>query len=136
MDRRENIEAMSLPDASFDMVIASHVFEHVDDRRAMDEVKRILRPSGVLVCMVPIVEGWENTYENAGVASPAARELYFGQNDHVRYYGRDFRLRLRDAGFSLDEFTADGSLSPRYALIRGEKVFVARSGGTTVQHDE
>jgi SAM-dependent methyltransferase len=128
VDRQENIEALSLPDASFDIVIASHVLEHVDDRRALGEVKRILRPSGVLVCMVPIVEGWDSTYENAGVVTPAGRELHFGQIDHLRYYGRDFRGRLRAAGFSLDEFTADGSLSPRYALMRGEKVFVARSG--------
>lgn len=128
VDRQENIEAMSLSDASFDVVIASHVLEHVDDRKALDEVRRILRPSGVLACMVPIVEGWESTYENSGVVTPAARELHFGQRDHVRFYGRDFRDRLTGAGFSLQEFTADGDLSPRYALVRGEKVFVARAG--------
>jgi SAM-dependent methyltransferase len=127
VDRKESIEAISFPDASFDIVIASHVLEHVEDRRAMRELKRVLRPAGVLVCMVPIIEGWETTYEDPAVLTATDRELHFGQSDHVRYYGRDFRDRLRAAGFGLSEFTADGSLSSRYGLLRGEKVFVAKA---------
>lgn len=126
VDRKESIEAISLPDASFDVVIASHVLEHVDDRRALRELRRVLRPPGLLLCMVPIIEGWDTTYENGAVHDGAARELHFGQSDHVRYYGRDFRERLRSAGFDLTEYTADGMLSPRYGLLRGEKVFLAR----------
>lgn len=125
VDRAESIEATSFPAASFDMVIASHIFEHVDDRKALPEMKRIIRPSGVLVCMVPIIEGWDCTYENPTIVAPSDRQLHFGQGDHVRYYGRDFRDRLRAAGFSLQEYTANGAPAVRYGLFRGEKVFIA-----------
>jgi len=48
--------------------------------------------------MVPIEEGWEVTYENPKVVSPRQRLLHFGQEDHVRFYGRDIRNRLTAAG--------------------------------------
>ena len=118
-----DIEAIDLADASVDTVLCSHVLEHVDDRRALAELYRILRPGGVLVAMVPIVEGWATTYERADCATPEERLLHYGQDDHVRYYGADFRDRVRAAGFALDEFTAGGPESVRYGLMRGAKVF-------------
>jgi SAM-dependent methyltransferase len=125
VDRRENIEATSFADASFDVVISSHVFEHVDDRRAIAEMRRILRPSGLLLCMVPLIDGWSTTYENLSVVTPRERDLHFAQPDHVRYYGRDFRDRLGAGGFDVREYTAEGSAVAQYGLIRGEKIFAA-----------
>ncbi len=122
-DRRENIEELSFPDASFDLIVCSHVLEHVDDRRALLELYRVLRPGGKLVCMIPIIEGWESTYENPSISTPDQRALHFGQHDHVRYYGRDFRDRVAQHGFSVSEFTAEGADVIIYGLLRGEKVF-------------
>jgi SAM-dependent methyltransferase len=120
-----DIEKIELPDASLDRVIAVHVLEHVDDRAALSEIRRILRPGGSLIAMVPIIEGWEETYEDAAVQTAKAQEAHFGQPTHVRYYGRDFRDRLSEAGFSVTEFTAGGADSVRYRLKRGCKVFRA-----------
>src|SRR5262245_9384207 len=108
VDRRENIEATSFADATFDVVISPHVFEHVDDRRAIGEMRRILRPSGLLLCMVPLIDGWNSTYENPSAVTARERDLHFGQADHVRYYGRDFRDRLGAGGFGVREYTAEG----------------------------
>lgn len=119
-----NLEAIAKPDASFDRVVASHVLEHVDDALAMAELYRILRPGGALIAMVPIVEGWADTYEDRAIADDGARADHYGQYDHVRYYGRDFRDRLGAHGFRADEYTALGSASVMYALTRGEKVFI------------
>ena len=125
-DRVLNIEQLDLEDESLDIIICSHVLEHVDDRKALGEMKRVLRPGGQAVIMIPIVEGWDTSYENAEITSEEDRHIHFGQFDHVRYYGgADFRKRVKDAGFQLSEFTADGAECVRYGLVRGERVFLA-----------
>ena len=119
-----NLENIELPDASVDVVVANHVLEHVDDHRALGELFRILRPGGRLIATVPIVEGWERTYEDPTIDDPARRAAHFGQWDHVRYYGRDFRERITGAGFTLQEFAATGDQAVRHSLLRGERVFI------------
>lgn len=121
-----NIEAIAAPDRSYDSVVCSHVLEHVDDAKALAEIYRVLKPGGVALIMLPVIEGWARTYENANVATPEERKRHYGQADHVRYYGADVRERIRAAGFALEEFTAEGPDVLTYALQRGEKVFIAR----------
>lgn len=120
-----NIEAIDLPDSSTDLFVLSHVLEHVDDRRALSEINRCLRSNGVALIMVPIVEAWAETYERQDVVSPNERWLHFGQNDHVRYYGRDLEKRIKQSGFDLRRFTADGADAKKYGLRRGETIFIA-----------
>lgn len=129
-DRVLNIEAIDCEDESFDTVVASHILEHVDDRKALAEILRVLRPGGQLVAMVPIVEGWDSTYENPAVSGRKERTAHFGQQDHVRYYGADFRQRVKAAGFELSEFTAGGAESVRYRIGRGSKVFLGVKPGS------
>lgn len=125
-DRVLNIEALDLPDGSFDGVVCSHVLEHVEDSRALAEIHRVLQPGGIALIMVPVIEGWLQTYEPASVQTPQERKRHFGQSDHLRFYGADVRQRIRNAGFELDEFTAEGADVLTHGLQRGEKVFVAR----------
>ena len=119
------IEAIDLPDASFDRILCNHVVEHVDDAKAFAELFRILHPGGVALFTTPIVEGWAQTYENPAIDGERLRELHFGQNDHVRFYGRDLRERIKAAGFRLEEFTAVEPDVHRHGLMRGETVFMA-----------
>jgi SAM-dependent methyltransferase len=124
-DMKLDIESIDLETGALKTVICNHVLEHVSDRRALAELYRVLSEDGQLICSVPIIEGWEHTYEDDAVTEPNARALHFGQHDHVRFYGRDFRDRLRAAGFRhVREVTAEGRAVVDHALLRGEKLFV------------
>lgn len=129
-DLKLNMEKIELPESSVDLIIANHVLEHVDDETAGRELSRILSRGGILLCMVPIIEGWKTTYENNAVKSDEDRWLHYGQGDHIRYYGRDFRQRIERGGFKLiKEITAEGEDVIKYGLLRGEKVFIFRKSG-------
>lgn len=122
-----NIEKIDLPDNSFDFVYCSHVLEHVDDSRAIPELYRIVKPGGIVLVMVPLIEGWDRSFiDPSKTGSESEKILYFNQEDHIRMFGRDFRERLQAPGFAVDEFTAVEPDVSRHGLIRGEKVFLCR----------
>lgn len=97
----------------YDLVIACDVLEHVpNDRRAMCELVRVLRPAGFAILTVPQQDYLETTFEDPEVTDPDERLRRFGQSDHLRIYGDDFPQLLEAAGFrvtSVDEscFSAD-----------------------------
>ena len=128
VDCRCAMEAIPFPDGSIDTVIANHVLEHVDDDLvAMRELRRVLRPDGgMAILSVPIVHGWDETYENPGIVAPELRHVHFGQEDHKRMYGRDFADRLRRAGFTVEIFRAHPESEIRFGLRRGDQFFLAR----------
>lgn len=61
VDYKINIEEINQPDEHWDVIICSHVLEHVNDRLALSELNRILKIGGYLLTMVPIIEGWDKT---------------------------------------------------------------------------
>jgi SAM-dependent methyltransferase len=88
------------PDETFDVIYVSHVFEHIlDDRKAMQEVFRVLKPDGWAILQVPI--SLQTTFEDPSIVEPEERERHFGQSDHVRRYGEDYYDRLNEAGFTV-----------------------------------
>jgi hypothetical protein len=124
-----NIEKIDIEDDRFDVIICCHILEHVDDRMAVPELFRILRKRGTLIAMIPLIEGWSETFEDQSRQKTVQdRILYFNQHDHLRFFGRDFRERLDRAGFVVDEYTAVEPEVAQYGLIRGEKVFLCRKG--------
>jgi SAM-dependent methyltransferase len=92
-------------DGSVDVFLCSHVLEHVgDDRKAMAEIFRVLRPNGFAVLLVPLVHGVEDTIEDPAIVTPQQRWRHYGSDDHVRQDGmRDFIDRLAAAGFRVDQ---------------------------------
>lgn len=124
-----DITAMHWPDDSFDMVYCSHVLEHVpDDRQAMREMLRVLKPGGVALIQVPV--GPQATLEDPTITDPRERERVFWQSDHVRLYGLDIADRLRAAGFEVDVVFARQLLAPdaceRMGIDTNEAMFHAR----------
>lgn len=118
---------------AFAAIICNHVLEHIpDDRRALAELYRVLKPGGWAILQVPISLTLEATYEDAAITTPAARGEAFGQEDHVRLYARDYRDRLADAGFLVEEFhwrespREFGGKENRFGLLEEETVYLAR----------
>ena len=98
---RMDITDLKLQDDRFSLIWCSHVLEHIeDDRKAMAEFFRVLRPSGLAVILVPVYG--EKTYEDSEIKSPQERLKHFKQEDHVRLYGSDIESRLIDTGFKVD----------------------------------
>lgn len=96
-----DITDIDYPDGSFDVILCSHVLEHVpDDRRALRELHRTLQDTGWAILLVPITAA--RTHEDPTIVEPADRLEAFGQEDHVRRYGPDYVVRLRDAGFHVE----------------------------------
>ena len=92
------------PDNTFDAIYCSHVLEHVpDDRRAIAEFFRVLKPGGWAILNVPIFG--QVTVEDPTIADPAERRRRFGQEDHVRCYGADYIERLAEVGFLVQKIT-------------------------------
>jgi SAM-dependent methyltransferase len=96
---RMDLTALAVRSGSFDAVICVHVLEEIaDDRRAMREIHRVLRPGGWALISVP-TDLDRPTYEDASITAPADRQRAFGEKAHVRVYGHDIVDRLQDAGF-------------------------------------
>ncbi|HPD45953.1 MAG TPA: methyltransferase domain-containing protein [Anaerohalosphaeraceae bacterium] len=102
---RMDVQQIQYPDNTFSFIYCSHVLEHVpDDRQAMREFHRVLKPGGTALIMVPITA--DQTWEDPSVTDPAERLRLFGQHDHVRRYGPDVLDRLRGAGFDVETIHA------------------------------
>ncbi len=125
-----DVQALPLTDESFDVVMCNHVLEHVaDDRLAMREMWRVMKPGGWGVVLSPVDESRAATFEDDTITSVEERTRIFGQYDHRRIYGRDYADRLREAGFEVEQVDYFAALSPeeqrRYGL-RKEILYIVR----------
>ena len=105
------------PDFSYDWIVLNHVLEHIrDDIKALDELGRITKLSGVVQINVPS-PAYRLQTEDWGFPDPA-------NHDHYRVYGSDFPDRIRRSTFrcsAIQSVIADpmtGSFELAYFLSR------------------
>jgi SAM-dependent methyltransferase len=97
-----DIQDIDYEDATFDVIICSHVLEHIEnDIIAMKEMYRVLKNGGVAYICVPVFN-IDDTIEDPTYNTPELRFMHYGQEDHLRIYGRDFLRKLDDAGFKVE----------------------------------
>ncbi len=128
-DVKMDIKNIPFKDNTFNVLICNHVLEHIDDEpKALSEVYRVLKPNGWAILQVPINLNFEKTYEDINITSPKEREIHFGQYDHVRFHGKDYPLRLENAGFKVKRDEYVKSLSPqliqKYRLLEEEIIYL------------
>lgn len=106
VDHKVDIRALPFPDGSYDMVLASHVLEHIrEDVTAISEIRRILRPGGIAVLPVPIV-----TEKSIEYPEPNPFESF-----HMRAPGPDYYDKYREYFSRVDLYGSD-SFPPQYQV--------------------
>jgi len=116
---------------TFDAIICNHVFQYIDDdRKAMAELYRVLKPGGWAIMQVPINKKLSKTYEDPNITDPKEREKEFGLAEHVRFYGPDYIDRLREVGFkvTVDDYSArfsDEEIS-HYGFWKGDAIYYCK----------
>ena len=125
-----DIQHIPFPDNSFNVIFCNHILEHVeDDRLALREMYRVMRPGGWGILLSPVNYDRAVTYEDPSITDEAGRLRAFGQKDHVRDYGRDYPDRLAEAGFTVESIDYAATLPAeevsRYAL-RHEIIYLVR----------
>lgn len=129
--RAADLTATPFEDDCFDVIVCSHVLEHVpDDAKAFAELRRILKPGGHALLLTPFALDGAGTDEDPSVNDPEEQDRRFGQWDHVRIYDReDFLDRMRSAGFEAslyDPFAHDAELAERLHMNPLEALPIGR----------
>ena len=124
-DYNYDITQINQKSETFDTIVCYHILEHIEnDKDAMHELFRVLKPNGVIYIQTPFKDG--DIYEDYSIVSPKEREEHFGQNDHVRIYSAEgLKKRLESAGFNvaitsfnnLESDIYNGFKSPETVLI-------------------
>lgn len=122
---------IKFPSNTFDVVLCNHLLEHVpDDRKAMCEVYRVLKPDGWALMQVPINEELSETHEDPAIVSKSDRAHHYGNPDHLRLYGKDYKSKLESVGFKVKTKNYIYELDPqeidKYQLIDKETLYIAK----------
>jgi hypothetical protein len=125
-----DVQHIPFGENEFDIIFCNHLLEHVtDDRLAMREIFRVLRPGGWGIMLSPVTMGKKETFEDPSITTPQARLKVYGQSDHLREYGEDYPDRLAEAGFkvqTIDYVKALPEADAQTYGLRSEMIYVVR----------
>lgn len=141
----QSLEALTFPDAAFDVVITSDVMEHVRQAAlAHREIRRVLRPGGVYLFTVPHDRGRDTTLERVRIVDPAdpSRDEHLLEPEYhgdanspenralaYRLYGTDLDDELRSLGFSVEYARED---DPARGIVNSELFWCRVEGARAV----
>jgi len=91
----------------------------------------VLKPGGFAILQVPFFSPVpDKTFEDISITDKRDREKMFGQDDHVRKYGKDYPLRIGKGGLAPfeDTFASEllESVQKKFGLVKEEVIY----GGT------
>jgi SAM-dependent methyltransferase len=126
-----DLTAIAKPDDSYDVLLAIHVLQSIeDDRRAMREILRVLKPGGWAILNSRSDSDAKTTKPHPGLPPIEERRVAVHQDFAYRIYGADFADRLRGEGFEVEVVPFRDSLDARvieqYFLHTPGDIVVAR----------
>ncbi len=138
-DLQADLTDLPLPDGLFDAVISSHVLEHIqDDRRAISELVRVLKPGGWALILVPY-DPRRPTQEDPAMDTPAKRMAAYGHPYHYRIFGNDLPERFADAGLPVTTHSSrvflSGHARRRHRINRNYLFFGRKPGNNLKMSD-
>lgn len=98
VDHQFDIQSIPYPDNTFDLVFASHVLEYVkNDRQAIKEIKRVLRPGGLAFLPVPMLHEKTIDFENRPPNKRIIRETGIDYFDRYREVFNEVKIYKPDS---------------------------------------
>ena len=132
VDLKIDIQDIPFNDEKIDFISCDHVLEHVADYKlALKELFRVIKTGGIVEITVPIQLTLDTTYEDPAIKTPADRFTFYGQDDHLRLFGRDFIDNLFKVGFNVTICDGD-NCDPKIIPITGpasydyNKIFICK----------
>ena len=130
-DVKGDICKMPFDDNFFDLILCNHVLEHIDDdKKAMQELFRVLNKNGTAILQVPIDLEKKETFEDVNIKTKQERMEKFGQYDHVRIYGRDYFKKLKKVGFHVEQNKYASNFSKieikKYSIVENEIIPICK----------
>lgn len=127
-----DIHQIPFSENQFDVILCNHVLEHVrDDLQAMREMYRVLKPGGFAILQIPFFNPVpDQTFEDDSITDKREREKIFGQDDHVRKYGKDYATRIAQSGLIAVQNEYVNSLPDetrkKFGLAKGEIIYIGK----------
>jgi len=99
-----DITDIKYADDYFDLIICSHVIAHVpDEKKAIQELRRVLSPHGEAIILTYINPNSEETIDHDWINTPELRKEHYGEPDCLRLHGSDFKSTLEKANFKVNQ---------------------------------
>jgi len=119
------IDITKVINSKFDIIICSHVLEHVEeDRLALKNLYDALNPEGIILFLVPIHKEIDVTIQDMRINSPKERKIAYGLEDHVRQYGyKDFQ-KLISSYFDLIIYEVETLDYLKLGLAKDSKLYI------------
>jgi SAM-dependent methyltransferase len=124
--RNENLESLTFPDNTFNILMSSDVLEHVHDlNKALAEIRRVLKPGGFHVFTVPVDHELPRTTERARIVGEKIEHLLepVMHGDSIRTEGI---LAFRDFGNDVLDYMSDnGSECKEFNYFQNDKLITS-----------
>src|SRR5205823_1371352 len=106
-----DVHRLPLRDGSVAAMILSNTLHHVPDRPvALEELRRVLTPGGVVICYDP-----RRVAPLEAVKHLLRRQHEAFSSHHAAFAPMEYRTMLEDAGFEFERFVAVDPLGPLLA---------------------